>query len=79
MCYVWKIQSASEPNTLQPVTSFQAHPKYITRCLLSPDTKSVGVVHIRNLLIRFFPLGVPVYLVGSDATYLVVWTDLWDL
>ncbi|CAD6575329.1 MAG: TOR complex subunit lst8, partial [Tremellales sp. Tagirdzhanova-0007] len=42
MCYVWKIQSASEPNTLQPVTSFQAHPKYITRCLLSPDTKHLA-------------------------------------
>lgn len=35
MCYVWKIAG----NSLQPVTSFQAHPKYITRVLLSPDTK----------------------------------------
>jgi G protein beta subunit-like protein len=48
MCYVWKINSASEPTTLQPVTSFQAHPKYITRCLLSPDTKLVFAArHVR--------------------------------
>lgn len=41
MCYVWKIHSSSgsEATTLQPVTSFQAHPKYITRVLLSPDTR----------------------------------------
>lgn len=44
MCYVWKIHSSttSEATTLQPVTSFAAHPnKYVTRCLLSPDTKYV--------------------------------------
>lgn len=44
MCYVWKIHSNtnSEATTLQPVTSFAAHPgKYITRCVLSPDTKRV--------------------------------------
>lgn len=44
MCYVWKIHSgsASEATTLQPVTSFNAHPgKYVTRCVLSPDTKYV--------------------------------------
>jgi G protein beta subunit-like protein len=35
MCYVWKIQGPQ----LLPVTSFQAHPKYVTRVLLSPDTK----------------------------------------
>lgn len=39
MCYVWKISSDGESSGLQPVTSFQAHSKYITRCLMSPDTK----------------------------------------
>ena len=47
MCYVWKIHSgsSSEATTLQPVTSFNAHPgKYVTRCVLSPDTKYVKVI-----------------------------------
>ena len=39
MVYVWRIHQGAETTTLQPVTSFQAHGKYITRCLLSPDTK----------------------------------------
>lgn len=47
MCYVWKIHSStnSEATTLQPVTSFAAHPgKYITRCVLSPDTKLARIL-----------------------------------
>lgn len=39
MVYVWKINTASEPTSLLPVTSFPAHAKYITRVLMSPDTK----------------------------------------
>ena len=42
MCYVWRIHASADPTVLQPVTSFQAHPKYVTRCLLSPDTKWVS-------------------------------------
>jgi len=52
MCYVWKIHSStdSEATTLQPVTSFAAHPgKYITRCVLSPDTKWVPL--FRSLML----------------------------
>ncbi|WVQ82670.1 hypothetical protein IAT38_004802 [Cryptococcus sp. DSM 104549] len=40
MVYVWRIIPVPNSNAdLLPVTSFQAHAKYITRCLLSPDTK----------------------------------------
>ena len=38
-CYVWKIKQTRDLVDLQPVTMFNAHPKYLTRCLLSPDTK----------------------------------------
>lgn len=41
MCYVWQIHTTADSTSLQPVTSFQAHSKYITRVLLSPDTKCV--------------------------------------
>lgn len=40
--FVWRIQSGSETTSLVPVTSFLAHPKYITRCLLSPDTRHLA-------------------------------------
>ncbi|KAH9934688.1 WD40 repeat-like protein [Fomitopsis serialis] len=39
-CYVWKInEERSELPRFQAVTKFQAHNKYLTRCLLSPDVK----------------------------------------
>jgi hypothetical protein len=39
-CYVWKIneEGLGLPR-FQAVTKFQAHSKYLTRCLLSPDVK----------------------------------------
>lgn len=39
-CYVWKIneEGLGLPR-FQAVTKFQAHNKYLTRCLLSPDVK----------------------------------------
>jgi G protein beta subunit-like protein len=40
--FVWRIQSGSETTSLVPVTSFVAHTKYITRCLLSPDTRHLA-------------------------------------
>ncbi|GBE82052.1 Target of rapamycin complex subunit wat1 [Sparassis crispa] len=36
-CYVWKINE--DLPRFQAVTKFQAHNKYLTRCLLSPDVK----------------------------------------
>ncbi|KAI0741670.1 WD40 repeat-like protein [Daedaleopsis nitida] len=39
-CYVWKINDErSDLPRFQPVTMFQAHTKYLTRLLLSPDVK----------------------------------------
>ncbi|KLO14181.1 WD40 repeat-like protein [Schizopora paradoxa] len=39
-CYVWKINDdTSEFPRFQAITKFQAHYKYLTRCLLSPDVK----------------------------------------
>ncbi|WVF70261.1 hypothetical protein IAT40_005050 [Kwoniella sp. CBS 6097] len=40
MVYVWRIVPVPDGNAnLLPVTSFRAHTKYITRVVLSPDTK----------------------------------------
>lgn len=39
-CYVWRFEPGSITD-LQPVTMFNAHSKYITRVLLSPDVKCV--------------------------------------
>ncbi|PAV16211.1 WD40 domain containing protein [Pyrrhoderma noxium] len=39
-CYVWKInEGTSDLPRFQAITKFQAHNKYLTRCLLSPDVK----------------------------------------
>ncbi|KAJ3551532.1 hypothetical protein NM688_g4649 [Phlebia brevispora] len=39
-CFVWRInEERSELPRFQAVTKFQAHSKYLTRCLLSPDVK----------------------------------------
>ncbi|CAL1705002.1 unnamed protein product [Somion occarium] len=39
-CYVWKINDErSDLPRFQAVTKFQAHNKYLTRCLFSPDVK----------------------------------------
>ena len=40
--YVWKIRQGNDLVDLQPVTMFNAHPKYLTRCLLSPDSKHLA-------------------------------------
>ena len=43
-CYVWKIneEATAEVPRFQAITKFQAHNKYLTRCLLSPDVRYVG-------------------------------------
>lgn len=40
-CYVWKINEevTAEIPRFQAITKFQAHNKYLTRCLLSPDVR----------------------------------------
>ncbi|GAA94044.1 uncharacterized protein L969DRAFT_92976 [Mixia osmundae IAM 14324] len=38
-CYIWTIQNGRDFTDLQPKTRFQAHNKYLIRCLLSPDVK----------------------------------------
>ncbi|KAE9406739.1 WD40 repeat-like protein [Gymnopus androsaceus JB14] len=42
-CYVWKVndESSGLPR-FQAVTTFHAHNKYLTRCLLSPDAKRLA-------------------------------------
>ncbi|RUS24852.1 WD repeat-containing protein wat1 [Jimgerdemannia flammicorona] len=41
-CFVWKMSNTSDFTDLKPITRFAAHSKYITRCLLSPDTKHLA-------------------------------------
>ncbi|KAF5391730.1 hypothetical protein D9757_001803 [Collybiopsis confluens] len=42
-CYVWKVNDASTGlPRFQAVTTFHAHNKYLTRCLLSPDAKCLA-------------------------------------
>lgn len=38
-CYVWKMMNSKDVTSLHPVTRFQAHSKYITKLLLSPDVR----------------------------------------
>lgn len=40
--FVWRIQGGADSTNLVPVTSFVAHNKYVTRCLLSPDTRHLA-------------------------------------
>lgn len=42
-CYVWKINPEGSPlPRFQALTKFPAHSKYLTRCLLSPDVKTLA-------------------------------------
>ncbi|KAF8516921.1 WD40 repeat-like protein [Hysterangium stoloniferum] len=42
-CYVWKINPEGSPHPrFQALTKFPAHSKYLTRCLLSPDVKTLA-------------------------------------
>lgn len=41
-CYVWKMSNTRDTTTLTPVTKFRSHLKYITRVLLSTDTKHLA-------------------------------------
>jgi G protein beta subunit-like protein len=41
-CYVWKMSNHRDLTSLQPVTKFKAHAKYLTRAILSPDTKHLA-------------------------------------
>jgi G protein beta subunit-like protein len=36
-CYIWNIQNTRDFTDLQPKTKFQAHQRYLIRCLLSPN------------------------------------------
>jgi G protein beta subunit-like protein len=41
-CYVWKMSNTRDFTDLQPISTFSAHKRYITRCLLSPDVKHLA-------------------------------------
>ncbi|CAG8447157.1 3095_t:CDS:2 [Cetraspora pellucida] len=41
-CYVWEMSNNRDLTDLEPLTTFSAHKKYITRCLLSPDVKHLA-------------------------------------
>lgn len=41
-CYVWKMSNQRDVTSLQPITKFKAHSKYITRVLLSSDVKHLA-------------------------------------
>jgi G protein beta subunit-like protein len=38
-CYMWNIQNTRDFTDLRPKTKFQAHTKYLIRCLMSPDAR----------------------------------------
>lgn len=40
--YVWNMQYGRELTDLQPRTKFQAHNKYLLRCLLAPNGKQLA-------------------------------------
>ncbi|KAG2180089.1 hypothetical protein INT43_003877 [Umbelopsis isabellina] len=41
-CYVWQLPKGNESTDLKPITKLNAHNSYITRCILSPDTKHLA-------------------------------------
>lgn len=41
-CYVWKMTNHRDLSSLQPVTKVKAHSRYLTRAILSPDTKHLA-------------------------------------
>lgn len=41
-CYVWKMNETSDVTSLEPLTKFKSHGKYITKVLLSPDVKHLA-------------------------------------
>lgn len=41
-CYVWKMHNQRDVTSLQPITKFKAHSKYITRVLLSSDARHLA-------------------------------------
>lgn len=47
--YVWKTQTTGDLTQLEALTKVAGHNKYITKCLLSPDTKYV--FHLARYLI----------------------------
>ncbi|RUS23215.1 LOW QUALITY PROTEIN: WD40-repeat-containing domain protein [Endogone sp. FLAS-F59071] len=52
-CFVWKMSNTSDFTDLKPITRFTAHNKYITRCLLSPDTKLLSFGKHGDYLLQF--------------------------
>lgn len=41
-CYVWRMSNTKDITSLQPITKFRSHGKYITKVLLSPDVKHLA-------------------------------------
>lgn len=41
-CYVWRMPHHTDASTLEPVTKFKSHTKYITKVLLSADVKNLA-------------------------------------
>ncbi|KAH3900446.1 TOR complex subunit LST8 SCDLUD_003428 [Saccharomycodes ludwigii] len=41
-CYVWKMPNCTDASVLTPLTKFRSHTKYITRVLISADSKHLA-------------------------------------
>lgn len=55
--YVWQIATGPDGAAdLKPITVFNAHEKYLTRCLLSPDSKYVYIPPSHPLLRNSTPM-----------------------
>ncbi|KAL1918960.1 uncharacterized protein VTP21DRAFT_2341 [Calcarisporiella thermophila] len=40
--FVWRMSGGKDATQLQPIKSFSAHTRYLTKCLLSPDVKHLA-------------------------------------
>jgi len=49
--YVWKTRNRGDMTELEAVTKIPAHSKYITKCLVSPDTRYVWQMYTYSVSI----------------------------
>lgn len=74
--YVWSMQQGRELTEMQPRTKFQAHPKYLTRCLVSPNAKCLATCSA-DKTIKIWNMDTPEVTLDKTLTGHQRW--VWDM